>query len=175
MSPSGQGIELKSCQCGMLSESYFCDIRPRVALVSLPGSGNTWVRVLLEHATGYCTGSMWCDPYLRAKQFCAEGIRECTLVVKNHDPTVRWLGEPLPRNSITEVSSFNKPEFGSAIFIHRNLYEAIVAEWNRAVGFRVHDAKKQNQIVADVGYYNLTMYKPNDPHMLFFGREAFGM
>ena len=30
--------------------------RPAVALVSLPGSGNTWVRGLLEKATGICTG-----------------------------------------------------------------------------------------------------------------------
>ena len=30
--------------------------RPPVALVSHPGSGNTWVRALLEKATGICTG-----------------------------------------------------------------------------------------------------------------------
>ena len=30
--------------------------RPPVALVSHPGSGNTWVRGLLEQATGICTG-----------------------------------------------------------------------------------------------------------------------
>ncbi len=30
--------------------------RGAVALVSLPGSGNTWVRGLLEQATGMCTG-----------------------------------------------------------------------------------------------------------------------
>ena len=30
--------------------------RAPVALVSLPGSGNTWVRGLLEKATGICTG-----------------------------------------------------------------------------------------------------------------------
>lgn len=31
--------------------------RGAVALVSLPGSGNTWVRGLLEQATGICTGT----------------------------------------------------------------------------------------------------------------------
>ena len=30
--------------------------RAPVALVSLPGSGNTWIRGLLEKATGICTG-----------------------------------------------------------------------------------------------------------------------
>ncbi len=31
--------------------------RPKVALISVPGSGNTWVRHLLQIATGYQTGS----------------------------------------------------------------------------------------------------------------------
>lgn len=31
--------------------------KKRVALVSLPGSGNTWIRGLLEKATGVCTGN----------------------------------------------------------------------------------------------------------------------
>ena len=32
--------------------------RAPVALVSFPGSGNTWVRGLLEQATGICTGEL---------------------------------------------------------------------------------------------------------------------
>ena len=32
--------------------------RAAVALVSFPGSGNTWVRGLLERATGICTGEL---------------------------------------------------------------------------------------------------------------------
>ena len=33
--------------------------RSTVALVSFPGSGNTWVRGLLETATGVCTGEYY--------------------------------------------------------------------------------------------------------------------
>ena len=33
--------------------------RSTVALASFPGSGNTWVRGLLEKATGICTGGQW--------------------------------------------------------------------------------------------------------------------
>ena len=32
--------------------------RAAVALASFPGSGNTWVRQLLEQATGVCTGKV---------------------------------------------------------------------------------------------------------------------
>ena len=37
--------------------------RAAVALVSFPGSGNTWVRGLLRQATGVCTGGS-CDVHL---------------------------------------------------------------------------------------------------------------
>ena len=36
--------------------------RAAVALVSYTGSGNTWVRGLLEKATGICTGKLTCEP-----------------------------------------------------------------------------------------------------------------
>ena len=37
--------------------------RAAVALVSFPGSGNTWVRGLLQQATGVCTGES-CDDHV---------------------------------------------------------------------------------------------------------------
>ena len=45
-----------------LGKCHFIDGRNRapVALVSFPGSGNTWVRGLLEQATGVCTGECMC-------------------------------------------------------------------------------------------------------------------
>lgn len=39
---------------------------PIVALISFPGSGNTWLRHLLEQATGTYTGSIYCDHSLKA-------------------------------------------------------------------------------------------------------------
>jgi hypothetical protein len=184
MAEEKDGIELNPCQCslrystgrgsisrlshGVVSSAEVYSVLPLIALVSLPGSGNTWVRGLLEEATGYCTGSMWCDPILRAKQFCAEGIRSNTLVVKNHDAKIRWLNEKLSVNS----SDFVKPSFSSAIFVHRDPYEATIAEWNRALGFQVYNATKHNLTVAGIGYYNATAVK--DQHTVSFGKEAFG-
>ena len=43
-------------------------------LVSFPGSGNTWLRGLLQQVTGVCTGSHWCDMDLRRRGFPGEGI-----------------------------------------------------------------------------------------------------
>ena len=44
--------DVEECKCRFVNGTG----RKRVALVSLPGSGNTWVRGLLEKTTGICTG-----------------------------------------------------------------------------------------------------------------------
>lgn len=43
---------------------------PKMALASYPGSGNTWIRGIIERLTGYFTGSLYED-----KQLYAKGIR----------------------------------------------------------------------------------------------------
>lgn len=63
---TGHNISLTLCSCHLASSAQMYS---RVALVSLPGSGNTWARGLLERTTDICTGAMWCDPNLRATHF----------------------------------------------------------------------------------------------------------
>lgn len=162
-STTGNGnIALSNCTCHLRDSGE--DSR-RVALISLPGSGNTWVRGLLEHATNICTGAMWCDPNLRATQFCGEGLHSArTLVVKNHDPTIRWRGEYLPKKR--KLSENNKPEFDAAIFLHRNPYDAMVAEHNREVGYALWEAAVQ-------GNHRLNLSGLSH-HIQSFGSEYFG-
>lgn len=129
-----QGMDM-GCRC------QFVDAVGRrvVALVSLPGSGNTWVRGLLEKATGVCTGSIYCDKTLRAEGFCGEGLRSgAVLVVKTHDSTLQWKGErPLDIGVRRD-----RPFFDAAIFLIRSPFRAAVAEWNREVSSRF--ARNQN-------------------------------
>lgn len=56
----------KNCSSPILGQSGQFNLIP---LLSLPGSGNTWTRYLLEQATGYQTGSVYGDPSL------ARGLR----------------------------------------------------------------------------------------------------
>ena len=59
--------------------------RDPVALASYPGSGNTWVRGLLQDVSGLCTGGIYCDPSLKKRGFPGERIANGTvLVVKSH-------------------------------------------------------------------------------------------
>ena len=60
---------------------------PRVALASPPGSGNTWVRHLIQLVTGLQTGSTYLDDELKANGFPGEGISNgSVIVVKVHSP-----------------------------------------------------------------------------------------
>ena len=97
-----------------------------VALASPAGSGNTWVRGLLERASGICTGYSGCDFMIRGRGFIGEGIRSgSALVVKTHEKP-QWYGHQAVRKPKS-----SEERFGSAIYILRNPYNSAVAEWNR--------------------------------------------
>ncbi|CAH1230719.1 WSCD2 [Branchiostoma lanceolatum] len=91
--------------------------RPLIALASFPGSGNTWVRHLIEKATGIYTGSFYNDGDLYLKGFKGEREnwrRGNTIVVKTH------------RHDEEHIQTFD-----GAILLIRNPYRAIQAEHNR--------------------------------------------
>ncbi len=106
---------------------FLCgDARPPVALISFPGSGNTWVRQLLEVMSGVCTGSTMCDMSLRFSGFTGESITSgSVLVVKTHTTVPNW--------TINSHSLEDGPQFQSAILIIRNPFDALVSEWSRRV------------------------------------------
>lgn len=107
--------------------------RKPVALISFPGSGNTWVRQLLESGSGICTGSTMCDISLRYDGFTGENVNSgATLVVKTHRPIATWLTGPV-RNTTGLVPNAADASFQSAIIIIRNPLDALVSEWNRIV------------------------------------------
>uniref|UniRef100_A0A8C9SB58 WSC domain containing 1b n=1 Tax=Scleropages formosus TaxID=113540 RepID=A0A8C9SB58_SCLFO len=88
-----------------------------VALSSFPGAGNTWLRHLIELATGYYTGSFYFDSTLYNKGFRGEKLHwksGRTICIKTHESG----------QSIVE-------QFGSAILLIRNPYRCLVAEFNR--------------------------------------------
>lgn len=118
----------KQCQCKFMNTSG----HSRVALVSLPGSGNTWLRGLLERATGTCTGSLFCDKTLRAGGMCGEGLREGVLVVKTHDTRLQWTNVVYKSG----MWSDSRPFFDAAVLLVRSPFRAMIAEWNRQNAYR---------------------------------------
>ncbi|CAI8056765.1 WSC domain-containing protein 1 [Geodia barretti] len=133
---TGMKREVQRSQCKFLNSTS----RAPVALSSFPGSGNTWVRGLLQQVTGVCTGGIYCDTKLRVSGYPGESLRSGrTLVVKTHQVDPRWTGVVYPPN--TTDSYFSKesdiPVYGSAILLVRNPFHALVSEWNRLMSINM--------------------------------------
>lgn len=97
---------------------------PVTALASFPGSGNTWIRFLVQQATGILTGSVYRDYSLKRNGFPGEGVCSGTVVlVKTHEwgPKAR---EP----------------FDQALLLLRDPYGALMAEFNRRAAGHVGHA-----------------------------------
>ena len=100
--------------------------RDPVGLVSVPGSGNTWVRGLLEKATGICTGSIYCDHPLRNGGMIGEYVKTGrVLVVKTHTSDYQW------KDVKAEKRNNDDGFYSSAILLIRNPFKSFIAEWNR--------------------------------------------
>ena len=100
--------------------------KPITALVSFPGSGNTWMRYLIEQATGVLTGSVYCDRGLKVVHPGEHIVTGNVIVVKTHQAEA----------TLVPVSQemFGKAHFNQAIFLIRNPYDALLSEANRRWG-----------------------------------------
>ncbi len=128
--PTQRHREPKESVCQFMDGSG----RHPVALASYPGSGNTWVRGLLQEVTGLCTGGVYCDVALRQSGFPGEGVRSgAVLVVKTHQTDPRWSGVHYDKNLplIYYKKLEHIPICNSAILLVRFPFAAIVAQHNR--------------------------------------------
>ena len=97
---------------------------PIVALASYPGSGNSWVRQLLESATGINTGAVYCDSAFVKAGMIGEGVQtNNVLAIKLHQG-------PFDANRLVNNEK--------AIYIVRSPFGAILAENNRLMGKGSH-------------------------------------
>ena len=118
--------ELKENDCNFMNGSK----RLPVALASTSGSGNTWIRGLLEKATGICTGFLYCDYAMRREGFIGEAIKSGNaLVVKTHTVSPKW------HKTKQKHTLSDDPYYGAAVYILRNPYKSMIAEWNRKVTY----------------------------------------
>lgn len=130
--------------------------RVPVALVSVPGSGNTWTRGLLEKATGICTGSIYCDAPLRNKGFVGEYVHDgSVLVVKTHTSDYQWKGAKL-------IKRYHDDAFyDSAIFLIRNPFDTFIAERHRLKTLAMRPSRVRAR-------------KGDQSHITEVGKEEFG-
>ena len=129
------GYKIQSSTCKFLPGIG----RPPVMLSSAEGSGNTWVRGLLEEATGVCTGFEWCDAAMRAHGFIGEGVASGkVLVVKTHESIPKWRDEVIRSRTPASIPKWRDENedsklYDSAVFLLRNPARSMIAERNRLV------------------------------------------
>lgn len=106
-------------------------------LLSYPGSGNTWVRLLVESVTGILTGSVYTKDESLEQVF--EGENRCGLrlsAIKGHPFSFDPCGEYLcltngPKDSISKCKRGMIPNFKKFIFVARSPIKSFIAEFQR--------------------------------------------
>ncbi|XP_065333067.1 WSCD family member AAEL009094-like [Cloeon dipterum] len=126
---SSRRSKLRWCQ----QLHFLANPGPVTALVSFPGSGNTWVRYLIQQATGVYTGSVYKDYGLLKNGFPAESVLNGSVVaVKTH-----------------EIGEAARIPFTKAVLLVRSPGQAIQAEFNRQsgghIGFAAPDRYRRNR------------------------------
>ncbi|CAH1780856.1 unnamed protein product [Owenia fusiformis] len=102
---------------------YSKRLLPVTALYSFPGSGNTWMRHLIQQITGIYTGAVYNDTILKKHGFPGEGQTDGhVIVVKTH-----------------RVYFLPRGKYKRAIIIIRNPFDAFLAEFKRLNGGHVSE------------------------------------
>ncbi|XP_065185259.1 uncharacterized protein LOC135815843 [Sycon ciliatum] len=119
--------------------------QPSVALVSLPGSGNTWMRFLLEQSTGIYTGSVYYDNKLYLAGLLGENVTlPAVSVVKYHTGSTSSHPWYCP----------DSHNIGAAVLLVRNPYYATLSEYNRKLTGSHVKAAKANVIKLDFEHWS---------------------
>ena len=146
-STSAKSSQPSETDCVFLKDNN----RSAISLSSFPGSGNTWVRGLLQKATGYCTGTIVCDEYLRKHGFAGQGVisGSAVLVTKTHVPS-----------STFDDSQFDYHiTFKRGILIIRDPFKAIIADRHLSKASAMNDILP-NHHTAVIGkeYFSKCLY-----------------
>ena len=146
-----------------------CDPKPGnlnqfkiILFLSIPGSGNTWTRYLVEQATGYQTSSWFPDKSLKNNGFLGEDLDSKlgqSILIKNHG-----IG---PGILNTEGVGDN---IAGCLFVLRNPRDAILAEFTR----RTNDLPTLRRYgIYNHKFLNLNQKDQKNAHMASLNPENF--
>ncbi|GAA5947958.1 hypothetical protein JCM10213_007666 [Rhodosporidiobolus nylandii] len=128
-----------ACKTEIATRPYPAKIR--TAFASYPRSGNSYLRSLLERATGYQTSSIYCDRGL-AQTFVGECNHKLDWFVKSHFPALPKVISPDSERWQNYYSQFDQ-----AVHVVRNPLDALVSWYHLAnapktsEGFQDHEHK----------------------------------
>jgi hypothetical protein len=140
---------------------------PPPLLLSFAGSGNTWVRLLIEFATGIFSGSSDTQDKILKEEFLGE--RFCNrrnIVIKAHPPQIMfdnttgraYLNNVLMRNKCTFGGMYH---FRKYVFLVREPFAAIFAEVNREISWSHSSAVSVEEFLAS-NWHTLIIQEAQD-------------
>jgi len=100
-----------------------------MALASYPGSGNTWIRYLIEGASGMFTGSIYNDQKIYQAGHWGENrnyLDGTTILQKTHHRSLYSLSNKTLQWRINHIKKFK----GRAVLVIRNPFDAILSYYN---------------------------------------------
>ena len=108
-------------------------------LYSFPGSGNTWVRLLLDYATGIYTGSVYTDEKL-LRVLPGEAKCDSTVLAIKAHPHLHSFEDltNISSSSIDKCAKSALPQFRRAILLIRDPFNAIFSEFQRRASGGMH-------------------------------------
>ncbi|GAA5895635.1 hypothetical protein JCM8208_005287 [Rhodotorula glutinis] len=128
-----------ACKSELVTKPYETSLR--TGFVSYPRSGNSYLRSLIERATGYQTSSIYCDKGLQ-RTFLGECDHKANFFVKSHFPA---LPKVIPENDKHFVDFYRS--YDQVVHVVRNPLDAISSWWHlansprTAEGFQDHEHK----------------------------------
>lgn len=126
------GVDSPQVVCPTPPFQYLSGNGAVISLASFPGSGNTWVRHLLQRGSGVVTGSKYNDKSLM-HEFPAEGMSDSRVIaVKTHFPCgMCWqFGPPENRKPIPERQSGDVTTRTATIQVLRSPFGALLSDFN---------------------------------------------
>lgn len=156
---------------------------PTRALASFPSSGNTWIRYLIEGATGIFTGSLYDDSSLIRKGMYGEGVMYnsgMTILQKSHGYTT---GDAMKLPHEQRINQNHMDELShQGVLIIRNPFKALISHRHLDVGGHTGYAPKAHfvgkgwaefvslkiQLWRDFYMDWLTHSKPEDIHIIHY-------
>ena len=143
-----------------------------IPLLSFPGSGNTWLRFLIERATGYATTTAETGDWTLASQFKGEydyPLSGKSIAMKTH--SFGWINYYYP-----DVNDWKEAEY--CIFLIRNPLDAFLAEFQRIHTQSNHTGKIPKQVFFDDYTHKFSRFawknvmQPNTSYSTSYGNAA---
>ncbi|GAA5889623.1 hypothetical protein JCM16303_004444, partial [Sporobolomyces ruberrimus] len=135
-----------TCRTDLTTRPYHS--KTSTGFVSYPRSGNSYIRSLLERATGFQTSSIYCDRGLQ-RTFAGECDKRLDFFVKTHYPALPKVIKPEQQVLFRDYWR----QFDQLVHVVRNPLDAIASWWHLSHAPRTSEGYQNHEAKLDIGKF----------------------